>query len=429
MTPVRAAGRARGAEASGLRLGAQLGGRDGAPGAACGRWRPRPASVLSRRGFQRGGGARPAVARCGACARPRAVRVDAERRPEGGVPAPVPRPALARLASSPGGRRAVPRDRRAWPSLLRPYAARREVEAREHHGRRPWSAAARGLPRPRRAASTPAPVRRASIRTCGCASTRHAPARDHVRDSTERGGLMAGGAYVALSGMRTRLEELDRLAADIANARHAGYKAERGTTSSGRAPGFDACCESAIDVADGARQDRLPQRRDDADRPRPGRRHRGPRASSWSRRRRPALHAQRPLRRGADGMLVTEDGKPVLGENGPIKLRRPARSDRRRRHGPGRNDGRGQAPDRRVRRTDRRSSARAGRVPRRPTPRRRQPKASGAPRRRARAVERLDGRADGGPDRGPRTFEALQKGVSVLMNDIDGRAITELGRR
>jgi hypothetical protein len=28
-----------------------------------------------------------------------------------------------------------------------------------------------------------------------------------------------------------------------------------------------------------------------------------------------------------------------------------------------------------------------------------------------------------------RTFEALQKGVSVLMNEIDGRAITELGRR
>ena len=28
-----------------------------------------------------------------------------------------------------------------------------------------------------------------------------------------------------------------------------------------------------------------------------------------------------------------------------------------------------------------------------------------------------------------RTFEALQRGLSVLMNDIDGRAITELGRR
>jgi len=28
-----------------------------------------------------------------------------------------------------------------------------------------------------------------------------------------------------------------------------------------------------------------------------------------------------------------------------------------------------------------------------------------------------------------RAFEALQKGISVLMNDIDGRAINELGRK
>jgi hypothetical protein len=28
-----------------------------------------------------------------------------------------------------------------------------------------------------------------------------------------------------------------------------------------------------------------------------------------------------------------------------------------------------------------------------------------------------------------RTFEALQRGVSTLMNDIDARAISELGRR
>jgi flagellar basal-body rod protein FlgF len=28
-----------------------------------------------------------------------------------------------------------------------------------------------------------------------------------------------------------------------------------------------------------------------------------------------------------------------------------------------------------------------------------------------------------------RSFEALQRGISVLMNDIDGRAISELGRR
>jgi len=28
-----------------------------------------------------------------------------------------------------------------------------------------------------------------------------------------------------------------------------------------------------------------------------------------------------------------------------------------------------------------------------------------------------------------RAFEALQRGVSILANDLDGRAITELGRR
>ena len=28
-----------------------------------------------------------------------------------------------------------------------------------------------------------------------------------------------------------------------------------------------------------------------------------------------------------------------------------------------------------------------------------------------------------------RGFEALQRGITILMNDVDGRAITELGRR
>jgi hypothetical protein len=28
-----------------------------------------------------------------------------------------------------------------------------------------------------------------------------------------------------------------------------------------------------------------------------------------------------------------------------------------------------------------------------------------------------------------RAFEALQRGITVLMNDVDGRAISELGRR
>ena len=65
---------------------------------------------------------------------------------------------------------------------------------------------------------------------------------------------MAGGAYVALSGLRSRSDHLERLAADIANAGTSGYKAERGTTSAAERPTFDRMLESAIDVAPGPSQ-------------------------------------------------------------------------------------------------------------------------------------------------------------------------------
>ena len=45
---------------------------------------------------------------------------------------------------------------------------------------------------------------------------------------------MAGSYYIALSGMQARLEALDRLATDLANASTVGYKAERTTTTAGR---------------------------------------------------------------------------------------------------------------------------------------------------------------------------------------------------
>jgi flagellar basal body rod protein FlgG len=49
---------------------------------------------------------------------------------------------------------------------------------------------------------------------------------------------MAGGAYSALSGLQTRLAQLDRIAADIANAGTAGYKTERVPTVEARRPDF-----------------------------------------------------------------------------------------------------------------------------------------------------------------------------------------------
>ena len=62
---------------------------------------------------------------------------------------------------------------------------------------------------------------------------------------------MAGSYYIALSGMRARLDALDRLASDIANVSTAGYKAERATTAQSDREDFSASLQAAIDVANG----------------------------------------------------------------------------------------------------------------------------------------------------------------------------------
>ena len=62
---------------------------------------------------------------------------------------------------------------------------------------------------------------------------------------------MSGSYYVALSGMHAGLEALDRLATDLANASTVGYKAERGTTAQADRPDFGILLHSAIDVTDG----------------------------------------------------------------------------------------------------------------------------------------------------------------------------------
>ena len=62
---------------------------------------------------------------------------------------------------------------------------------------------------------------------------------------------MAGGVYAALSGMRARLEDLDRLASDLANIGTSGYKTERAATSAAERPSFRATLDSAVDAAAG----------------------------------------------------------------------------------------------------------------------------------------------------------------------------------
>ena len=65
---------------------------------------------------------------------------------------------------------------------------------------------------------------------------------------------MAGSQYIALSGMRARLDQLDRLAADIANVGTAGYKSERSADAQADRPQFNTVLQSAIDVTTGDRR-------------------------------------------------------------------------------------------------------------------------------------------------------------------------------
>jgi flagellar basal body rod protein FlgG len=240
---------------------------------------------------------------------------------------------------------------------------------------------------------------------------------------------MAGGYYVALSGMRTRIDQLDRLADEIANAGTPGFKGERAGHEKAPRGSFAEAFDTAVDVMTGAR--RLDTRAGtivntnqaldvaiDGD---------------------GFLAVQTPagvrytrnghFTRQADGTLSTVDGAPVLGTNGPIAL------------GPGAvqigADG-----------TVRTDGVEVGRL---------RIVEFGDPTRLVREGGALLRAADGAAPEDverpavftgaleqsnvsvvervaeltnvARNFEALQKAVSVLMNDIDGRTIDSIARR
>lgn len=239
---------------------------------------------------------------------------------------------------------------------------------------------------------------------------------------------MAGGYYAALSGMRTRMETLDRLASDIANASTAGYKAERAATVEAARQQFGAALQSAIDVVGDRAEVDL----------RPGVQARTGRTLDVAVEGEGFFEIETPagprytrngrFDRRADGMLATAEGEAVLGQSGPISLGTgPVDVD---------TDG-----------TVRHAGAVAGVL-----------KVVAFPKGAALARETaLRFRNDGAPpaamerpavrsgaleqsnvsivDRiaemttASRTFEALQRALSILMNDVDSRAITELGRK
>src|ERR1051325_11496948 len=131
---------------------------------------------------------------------------------------------------------------------------------------------------------------------------------------------MAGGAYSALSGMRARLGELDRIASDLANVSTAGYKSERIGGSSQERQEIEGMLDSAVDAAVGhTKVDFAPgvvkTTGGDLDVAIEGRGFfaidtpqgvRYTRSGSFTRR--------------ADGLLVTQQGETVLGEGGEIHV-------------------------------------------------------------------------------------------------------------
>jgi flagellar basal-body rod protein FlgF len=240
---------------------------------------------------------------------------------------------------------------------------------------------------------------------------------------------MAGTIYVALSGMKTRMAHLDRVAADIANEGTAGYKGERAGNLAVDRPSFDAVLDSAVDTVSGAPEVDfragviLPTGRD-LDVALEGKGFFVVQTPAG-----PRYTRNGGFTRSADGTLVTLDNLPVLGQNGPIKV----------------GDGTVTVT------TDGTLSVNRAAVGR------------------MQVVDFADytnlTREDGGRFKAPadatpvpqpgikvrsgaleqsnvsvtqrmaslievsRSFEALQRGISLMSNDIDARAISELGRR
>lgn len=243
---------------------------------------------------------------------------------------------------------------------------------------------------------------------------------------------MSSGAYVALSGMRARAEQLDRLASDLANVGTSGYKAERSTTSAAEREldRFNGLLQSAIDVAGGPRAVDF----------RPGAIQSTGRELDFAIEGRGFFSIDTPdgvrytrnghFTRRADGMLTTAEGHPVLGEKGPLQLPAAGGAVTIAEDGQIRVGGTAVGKPKIVDFADYNSLAREENAAFRGAAAAETP-AAGATLMsgvlegsNVSVVERMAQLAEVS-----RAFEALQRGVTIMMNDLDGRAITELGRR
>lgn len=238
---------------------------------------------------------------------------------------------------------------------------------------------------------------------------------------------MAGGYYTALSGMRARMDALDRVASDIANSNTPGYKTERRGNEQSDRPSFDAMLKSAVDVVSG---DTKIDFRGGAIQP-TGRSMdvaiEGEGFLTVETPRGPAYTRNGRLSRNGDGVLATDEGDAVIGKNGPIKI------------GPGTiavdpdgtvREGNAAVGNLTVVRFapgtafDRDGGSRF-RTAATPEPVEKPTFTSGSlEQSNVQVVERVAELSEVS-----RNYQTLLKAVSVLLNDVDRGAITELGRR
>ena len=245
---------------------------------------------------------------------------------------------------------------------------------------------------------------------------------------------MPGGAYSALSGMRSRLEDLDRLASDLANVGTSGYKTERAATVAAERPSFRAALDSAVDVTTGGtrldfRPGTIGTTGRDLDAAIEGTGFFAVATPGGERYTRNGSFVRR-----ADGVLTTADGLPLVADGSTSQP--PAQI----RVGTGAisisEDGSVKAGDVVAgkiklvafasesdieRESGTRFRAKPGATPTATTAR----VVGGAlEQSNVTLVDRMVALTEV-----QRSFEALQRGISVLMNEIDARAIGELGRR
>jgi flagellar basal body rod protein FlgG len=239
---------------------------------------------------------------------------------------------------------------------------------------------------------------------------------------------MSGSAYIALSGLRGRVDALDRIADDIANIGTAGYKGQREARASAERAIFGDTLQTAIDTTFGG------QRLDTT-------------AGAFAMTGRELDVAidgdgffvidtpggARYTRNGhftlnKDRELVAEDGSKVRGEGGPIKLGEGnLRIDE---------DGTIWTGDEQAGKLSVVTFDRPDQLVRENGARLRAEGQTAAPAKvasvRGGALEESNVSVAGRLAElttVSRSFEALQKAIGMLMNDVDGRAIDSLGRR